>query len=284
MTAFQSPSGAGKRFATLAATLAALSLSPSAGAWDMSIDVYDMGSNLYISDGYGGWNWTTRHLVVSTGSDSNGTIPHYPTHLDWDGGEWVGAGAEFDSVATLPSLAASTRAVWYIDDATTEMPRTASAYVQGILANGESMGSHFAYEFDLTLDPNSSVTLEFTDPDTFASLASNTGDVGVAFAGLKLYSTDLGVDAFGGANQPYFEHYEFLNTTGTAQLVEAYLPLLGYTFENQTGDFVDYHLRLEGYAMVFTTPVPEPEIYGMLLAGLGLIGMTVHRRRRFTAI
>jgi hypothetical protein len=118
------------------------------------------------------------------------------------------------------------------------------------------MGSHFAYDFELTLDPYASATVDFTDPDTFVHLASQTGDVGVAFAGLNLYSTDIDLDTPGGANIPYFSHYESPT----------------------------YRLRLEACALVFTTPVPEPATYGMLLAGLGQVAMTVRRRRHLAAV
>ncbi|HKX53004.1 MAG TPA: FxDxF family PEP-CTERM protein [Nitrosospira sp.] len=39
-------------------------------------------------------------------------------------------------------------------------------------------------------------------------------------------------------------------------------------------------MRLAG---VTVSPVPEPETYAMLLAGLGLMGMMVRRRKEFIA-
>jgi len=36
--------------------------------------------------------------------------------------------------------------------------------------------------------------------------------------------------------------------------------------------------------IVLTAPVPEPETYAMLLAGLGLVGAMVRRRRAAAAV
>jgi hypothetical protein len=42
----------------------------------------------------------------------------------------------------------------------------------------------------------------------------------------------------------------------------------------------EYRLRLSG---VSVSPVPEPETYAMLLAGLGLVGAMARRRKVFSA-
>ena len=39
-----------------------------------------------------------------------------------------------------------------------------------------------------------------------------------------------------------------------------------------------------GYTYTFATPVPEPETYAMLLAGLGLMGFVARRRQRQLAV
>jgi hypothetical protein len=40
---------------------------------------------------------------------------------------------------------------------------------------------------------------------------------------------------------------------------------------------------IQGTFLVVTTPVPEPESYAMLLAGLGLIGCVARRRQKRAA-
>ena len=56
-------------------------------------------------------------------------------------------------------------------------------------------------------------------------------------------------------------------------------PLTGWAqLEDTVGINEEYRLRLSG---VTVSPVPEPETYAMLLAGLGLMGATVRRRKRF---
>ena len=57
--------------------------------------------------------------------------------------------------------------------------------------------------------------------------------------------------------------------------------VLGIDHISFTGD----HLGFAGSALprmdnlTFTTPIPEPETYAMLLAGLGLLGFAARRRK-----
>jgi hypothetical protein len=63
-------------------------------------------------------------------------------------------------------------------------------------------------------------------------------------------------------------------------------------FENVVGDgflastATEFHVREGGtatadlYAVVTTAPVPEPETYALMLAGLGVVGMMARRRRQ----
>ena len=50
--------------------------------------------------------------------------------------------------------------------------------------------------------------------------------------------------------------------------------LVSDTQTKATGDLLSRELP------VVTTPVPEPETYAMLLAGLGLVGVITRRRKR----
>lgn len=54
--------------------------------------------------------------------------------------------------------------------------------------------------------------------------------------------------------------------------------------EDPSGNYVDFNARwvLEGTMSTATAPIPEASTYGMMLAGLGLVGFAV-RRRKFMA-
>jgi hypothetical protein len=85
------------------------------------------------------------------------------------------------------------------------------------------------------------------------------------------WSADAGV--YGGwDNNPYT-----LATASTSDSFSDSTIALGYNFGNLAkGKQISI-----GYDVVITAaPVPEPETYGMLLAGLGLIGVAARRRRR----
>jgi hypothetical protein len=57
--------------------------------------------------------------------------------------------------------------------------------------------------------------------------------------------------------------------------------ITGYDSTNYTANFFqsgnDYNLNFTATA---TAPVPEPETYALMLAGLGLVGFQVRRRRQ----
>ncbi len=56
-------------------------------------------------------------------------------------------------------------------------------------------------------------------------------------------------------------------------------PLAGWVqLDDTVAISVDYRIRLSG---VTVSPVPEPETYAMLLAGLGLMGTMIRRRKGF---
>ena len=81
------------------------------------------------------------------------------------------------------------------------------------------------------------------------------------------------------------EHYMFPNVSSpytqilTATGPGGASPLTGWTpVDNMVTLNEEYRLRLAG---VQVAPIPEPETYAMLLAGLGLIGTMVRRRKGF---
>ncbi len=269
-------------FKTLAmvATLLGLSASPAAQAWDVDVSLYNFSSSFYVSSWSGSsgtpWTWTTIREGVSATFNDNGTTPDDYVYQNWDGGAWPAA--DFSNELNLPGYQATAKAYWSRYEAETEFADSADAFVYGTLSNGESMGAKFVYDFQFTLDPYSFATITYADNDASVYLEALPGEEGNAFAGLKLYSTDVDINDPDGANYAYFNEYMGLTGSSAGGVTEGYLTGMEHTFSNLTGESQTYNLRLEGFAYVFTTPVPEPESYAMLLAGLGLLGFVARRR------
>lgn len=264
----------------MAASILGLFASPVAHAWEVSTTLYDFGSSFYVSSSSGNWTWTTLQEGTSTTFASNGGIPVEFVFQTWDGNAWPNA--YFYNELEEPGGSALAWASWGNDKTENEFARSVDATVydpNSSLSNGEGMGAIFAYDFQFTLDPGTNATISYADDDAYVYLDSLPGESGVAFAGLSLYSTDVDVDDFGGANFAYFSDERYINATPGGNVTEGYLSGMGYTFSNMTGAPVTYNLRLEGSALVFTQAVPEPQTYAMLLAGLGLVGFAVRRRK-----
>lgn len=263
----------------LAASILGLSASPAAQAWDVSTTVNSF-SSLYVSSWSGDWTWTTSQEGVNTSFGATGSLPNNFTYQSWDGNAWPET--YFRRELNEPGGSAIAVAYWTHNDAAVEVADSAEAYVydpESSLRNGQAMGAKFAYDFKFTLNPFSNATISYADDDAYVYLNSEPGERGVAFAGLTLYSTDVDINEFGGANQAYFSKISALTATPGGNLVEGYLTGMDYTFSNMTGESRTYNLRLEGASFVFTQAVPEPQTYAMLLAGLGLLGLAVRRRQ-----
>lgn len=265
----------------MAASILGLSASPAAQAWEVSTTLNDFGNSFQVSSWSGsGWTWTSLQEGTSTTFGASGGIPIDFVFQTWDGNAWPTS--YFYNEFNEPSGTASAWASWDHDDAENEFARNVEATVydaSSSLSNGEAMGAMFAYDFQFSLDPGTDATISYADGDAYAYLESYFGESGVAFAGLSLYSTDVDVDDFGGANDAYFSNAMYLSATPGGKVTQGYLSGMDYTFSNMTDESLTYNLRLEGTALVFTQAVPEPETYAMLLAGLGLVGFAVRRRR-----
>lgn len=270
-----------RRALALAAALSTLAAAPSALAWEASVTLPSLGVDFGVSSWSGSWTWeATREGVSATYGEGNG-IPIDYQFQAWDGSAW--SQAYFSNETLVP---AGGSAVAYLDrgDTSIAIADYADAFVTGALGNA-SAGGMFAYDFVFTLAPFSEATLTYADDAAFVSLAAAPGEDGVAFAGLKLYDWELDLDAPGGANQAYFNQFTSLDTqanSARSALVDVEigqtLSGMSYTFSNLTGAPVSHALRLEGYALVFTTPVPEPAAPTLLLAGLGFVGWIARRR------
>jgi len=90
--------------------------------------------------------------------------------------------------------------------------------------------------------------------------------------------------SFSGANLNAADNGNFRNSDGTTELSGTDKLISSFSVVGKQTETADYsYLALDNFQFrveqaVVTTPVPEPEIYAMMLAGLGLMGWV--RRRR----
>jgi hypothetical protein len=103
--------------------------------------------------------------------------------------------------------------------------------------------------------------------NTFRSVGTNVGTPAFTGSGQGL----LDVSGSGAANAFFDSNSVPAAFGGNAdfQIVSTF-----------SGVFTPYPDTAAGAASLFTTAVPEPETYALMLSALGLIGYVVHRRRR----
>ncbi len=159
------------------------------------------------------------------------------------------------------------------------------------LINGGVATVNFVTGLALNNWYGSSVTLSLrmgTDPSQLATIASTTYSLSELFlqpfstyeAGVMMLSPALFSMNLTGIN--YFEA-EFSFSEGTSvDIVASFLGLSG-TLESATPVVYDHTQTLTGVLfsseVIPALPVPEPETYAMLLAGLGLVGFAARRRK-----
>ena len=128
----------------------------------------------------------------------------------------------------------------------------------------DNEGNTFADRFTFTIDGDMGMNL-----DAIISSISRTADVGLDITGLALYGED-----------------DTLITNGTS-LQSGAIDVWSITANNLAAG--DYYLRVSGNLVsdagasfggaVMLAPVPEPETYGMMLGGLGILGFLARRRK-----
>lgn len=118
--------------------------------------------------------------------------------------------------------------------------------------------------------------------DAIISSISRSADTGLAITGLSLYSADAGAGTGTGtgsaaaaiANGTSLQSGAIdVWTISTSNLAAGnyYLQVTGNLVSDQAASF--------GGAVSLAAPVPEPETYGMMLAGLGVVGFLARRRK-----
>ena len=140
--------------------------------------------------------------------------------------------------------------------------------------NGATFADHFTFSVQGTSPMNF---------DAIVSSISRTADTGLDFSGLSLYRVGGGTGTGGTAG-------DTLITSGTS-LQTGSMDVWTLSSDNlQAGD---YYLLVSGNLVsdtagsfggaVMMAPVPEPETYGMMLAGLGVLGFLARRRKQAAA-
>ena len=164
------------------------------------------------------------------------------------------AGASLGSAAQAQVIGNSPQALDLVDD---------SAFFGDSLEEGNS-GATFADRFTFTVDEALGVNV-----DAIVGSVSRTAGVGLDITGLWIYDGN-----------------DTLVSTGTSLQSGA---VDVWTVAGDGLAVGDYYLRVDGNVVsgegasfggaIMLAPVPEPETYGMMLGGLGILGFLARRRK-----
>ena len=137
--------------------------------------------------------------------------------------------------------------------------------------NGATFADHVTFSVTGTMPMNF---------DAIVSSISRTADTGLDFSGLSLYRVGGGTGTGGTAGDTLISSGTSLQTgsmdvwtlsSDNLQAGDYYVMVGGNLVSDTSGSF--------GGA-VMLAPVPDPETYGMMLAGLGVLGFLARRRKQ----
>lgn len=230
---------------------------------EANLDIYESGGTGFVN-----------YLAVQEGVRANYGYSGVPSNYGyqvWDGTAWPSA--TFSDFEQSPDLLASAEAILEHDSVNDPLPLYMEASISGTFQGGLAMGAAAALDFTLEIDANTMAVVETYN--AFADIDATTGSEGFGFAGIRLYDPTVGINDPGGVNNPYAHQFIFQAEGGaTNQDLSLFAE-----FDNLAGGSTMFQeLRLESYAIVFTTAaVPEPGSF-MMLTLLGFVAATQRRR------
>lgn len=151
---------------------------------------------------------------------------------------------------------------------TGDMGSVLGAYIADLGANGTwGAGNHFA-SGDFIGE------LRFTFVD---GLTQGAGALVNHYQLGTLLPFSVVVSAYGDNNQIIESHTIMVDTPETSLNGGLFVGIMRPTADIRSIAFKGNYVVVDDFT--FTTPVPEPETYAMMLAGLGLLAMAVRRRK-----
>ena len=141
---------------------------------------------------------------------------------------------------------------------------TGSAYFGGLF-KGNNSGNTFADKFSFSTTAAGALTADL-------SSLSGTANNGLDITGFDLYNAGGLVLAGTSLSTGILDNW----TLSSASLAagDYYVQVTGSVLSQAAGKY---------YASLALAPVPEPETYGMMLGGLGVLGLLARRRRKDSA-
>lgn len=147
---------------------------------------------------------------------------------------------------------------------------TSGAGFFGDTFGANNMGATFSDKFNFSVAAGTTASPAMSSLDAIISSISRTADTGLAITGLSLYNAAGTVVAQGKSLQ-----------SGTVDVwtISGDNLTAGNYYLQVSGNLVGNTAAAFGGAISMAAPVPEPETYGMMLAGLGVLGFLARRRK-----
>jgi hypothetical protein len=167
------------------------------------------------------------------------------------------ASASFASTAAMAATVGNTPQVLDLT--------AGSGFFGDTFATGNN-GNTFADRFTFSVDGTTGWNL-----DAIISSVSRTADTGLDITGVSLYNAAGNTLVSSGKSLQSGNIDVWTISSNNLAAGNYYLQVSGNLVSDQSASF--------GGAVSLAAPVPEPETYGMMLAGLGVLGYLARRRK-----